>query len=226
MFRLAVQILDYDPALIMTYDGANDLNILFEYNTLGMADLAIGAPENFKTLETLVDDIRANAEERAAVSLLASMFPELNKRFRQRSNTESSEAPSGSKPLHLSESVMQGAAAKYLSNLYRMRNLAEAEGARFIAVFQPVSRLHEHIRPEFESDDLEKMEYKRFHKAVFDRHSHDFEFVDLSSVFDQYFADIPAMDRDIDDKTVFIDTVHLYDPGNEIVARHLAKVIR
>ena len=67
------------------------------------------------------------------------------------------------------------------------------------------------------------MVINRFHAAVMARYTHDFEFHDLGNVFDRYFATVPVMDRDITDETVFVDEVHLYDPGNEIVARHLSR---
>ena len=54
---------------------------------------------------------------------------------------------------------------------------------------------------------------------------HDLEFHDLGNVFDQHFAAIPTMNPDLSDDTIFVDSVHLYDPGNEIVARHLAGFI-
>ena len=54
----------------------------------------------------------------------------------------------------------------------------------------------------------------------------DLAFHDLGDVFDQYYAAIPIMNPDIAAETVFIDQVHLYDPGNEVIARHLLGIIR
>ena len=48
----------------------------------------------------------------------------------------------------------------------------------------------------------------------------------LADVFDRYYATVPVMTRDITDATIFVDEVHLYDPGNEIVARELSGFIR
>jgi len=65
-----------------------------------------------------------------------------------------------------------------------------------------------------------------FTKPLWRKYTHDFEFHDLGSLFDQYYTTVPVKDRDITDETVFVDVVHLYDPGNEIVARHLAALLR
>jgi hypothetical protein len=56
--------------------------------------------------------------------------------------------------------------------------------------------------------------------------AHDFEFHDPGDVFDEYYAAIPVLTRDITDPTVLVDEVYLCDPGNEIVARELSGINR
>ena len=229
MFRLTFQILDYRPALVMTFDGSNDAELLLDYSENGMASYAIGAPDSFHRLVTLVDDIRANFGKLTAISWLETMFPEVTKGIKRRLKqaARSARARDGSEgPALISENVLHAAAAKYLSNLKRMHNLAAAEGTRFIAVFQPVSRLHQHVDPKFEPNEEERDAVERFHKAVMEKYAHDFEFHDLAKVFDQYYAAVPVIKQDLTDETVFVDQVHLYDPGNEIIARHLSRLIR
>jgi hypothetical protein len=216
MFRLVFQILDYRPALIITYDGANDVGILGSHHRKGLTTYPFGTPNNFEDLVALLHESRRNGVVRA----LEYLLPELTRRLIQRVHPERDDAGWA----WLAENVVQEGAAKYLSNLLRMRNLAAAEGARFIAVFQPVAPLHRQVDPAFESN--ERGLFERFHKAVMKQYARNFEFHDFAKVFDQYYARVPVMRRDVTDETVFIDEVHLYDPGNAIIARHLHKLIR
>jgi len=224
MFRVAFQILEYHPALVIAYDGANDAGILAGYSEAGVA-YPVGTPEYFDTLSDLVDDRSRGGVGKDGRQLLEDLFPELAARIDARfSRAHLVGSAGGLAPLP--ESTLQAGAARYLSNLARMRDLTTAGGARFVAVFQPVAQLHRHfgsVRP-FENED--DVVIDRFHKAVMASYAHDFEFHDLGNVFDQYFATVPVKDRDITDETVFVDEVHLYDPGNEIVARHLSGLLK
>ena len=222
MFRLAFQILDYHPALVMAYDGFNDA-ALIDYFGRRQPDYTAGIPQEFEALAALVDEPGAEPAKRAAVSFAEALFPELKKRFDARFGRV---AHSGAAPVvsaSLPESVLQAGAATYLSALARMHDLTTARGARFIAVFQPAAQLHRHLGP---APPFEPVAIDRFHRAVMAQYAHDFEFHDLADVFDQYYATIPVLTRDITDATVFVDEVHLYDPGNEIVARELSRIIR
>ena len=224
MFRLAFQILEYHPALVMTYDGANDAAILDGYSETGRS-YPVGTPEYFDTLSALVDDRGLGDLGRDGRRLLEDLFPELAGRIDARFGRVQVVGGASTLP-RLPEITLQAGAARYVSNLARMRDMTTAAGARFIAVFQPVARLHRHFeskRP-FEEDDDAVI--NRFHAAVMAKYARDFEFHDLGNVFDEYFATVPVKDLDITDETVFVDEVHLYDPGNEIVARHLAGLLR
>lgn len=231
--RLAFQILDYHPALIMTYDGANDAAIAEDYFKRGVAYPA-GSPDSFDVLSAFVDgrDLSPLVDHGglrggrwSASGRLEYLFPELTRRIAPRIG-RAARRPDGAttRAPRLPEGTLQAAVERYLSNLARMRDLTAAGGARFIAVFQPVAQLHRHFRSpppfaEFQTVD-------RFHEAVMASAAHDFEFHDLGSLFDEHYGDIPVKGRDITDETVFVDQVHLYDPGNEIVARTLAGLLR
>lgn len=228
MYRLAFQILDYHPALVMTYDGSNDREGMERLEDLYAAGRAYptGTPEHFDELSALVDGSQVGSGRRSARWLLTYLFPQLadwigTTRY---SRTERLVDPATTNSPRLPESTLQAAAARYLSNLARMHDLTTAGGARFIAVFQPIGQLHRHFRSKPPFDYSEVVD--RFHQAVMAKHAHDFEFHDLGSVFDQYYADIPVIGRDVTDETVFVDEVHVYDPGNEVVARHLSKLLK
>ncbi len=220
MFRLAFQILDYRPALIVTYDGFNDAqSIDVDGRTVSDFSMEIGIPEDFGTLAALIDRRESEPARRAVAFLATYLFPELKAHFDGRFRREARDGPDP-----LSESALQAGVARYLSNLTRMNDLATAGGARFIAIFQPVAQLHRHLGP---GPPIERFPViERFHRAVMARLPHDLEFHDFGDVLDQHYAAIPIMNPDITDETVFVDDVHLYDPGNEVVARHLAALIR
>lgn len=130
-------------------------------------------------------------------------------------------------PPSLPDSALRDGASRYLSNLLLVRDVTAARGARFVAVFQPVLHLHRHLKaglpgPTFAVDG--------FHRTVMSQYSRipesdKFEFHDLGSVFDQYYTEVPVLTRDITEETVFTDEAHLYDPGNEIVARELMRLL-
>ena len=221
MFRVAFQLLDYRPALIVSYDGANDAELI-DFFGRRMPGHAAGMPEDFDSLSDLVDAAaRMPSPRRALVSLLPRLFPELKDRFND-SRYRAALDTDRSQPLP--EEVLQQGVARYLSNLTRMRDLATARGARFVAVFQPMAQLHRHLGPGAKFFSLLTIE--RFHRAAVEQIPGDLDFYDLGNVFDQYYAAIPVVNPDVTDQTVFTDPVHLYDPGNQIVARHLIRLIQ
>ena len=221
MFRLAFQLVDYHPALVVAYDGANDAELI---DVLGrqMPEYAAGMPEDFDRLSDLVDKAAGmQSPKRALVSLFTRLFPELTDRLND-SFYRAARDTDRSRPLP--EEVLQRGVARYLSNLTRMRDLTTAQGARFVAVFQPMAQLHRHFGPE--AAFFSFLTIERFHRAAVKQIPADLDFHDLGNVFDQYYSAIPVVNPDITDQTVFTDRVHLYDPGNEIVARHLAQLIQ
>jgi lysophospholipase L1-like esterase len=226
MFRLAFQILDYHPALVITYDGYNDASVV-DYFGRQRSDFNAGLPQDFEALAELVEAQRSAPGKRAAALVSGYLFPELKERIVRRWRRV---ARSGAAPVEsatLPESVVRAGAATYLSAQARMHDLTKARGARFIAVFQPVAELHRHLGPGFQHESRDSFEaIDRFHRAVLAQYAHDFEFHDLVDVFDQHYASIPVPNPDVTDATIFVDEVHLNDPGNEIVARELSTIIR
>jgi hypothetical protein len=223
MFRVAFQILDYHPALVVTYDGADDAALLAQYSQ-GPVHYPVGSPADFHALAALVNARESPPGKRAAAALSEYLFPELKKRlgarfgwFGDSFSVEPADSPT------LPEGVLQEGAARYLSNLALIRDLTKARGARFVAVFQPVAHLHRHLEPGLPGVTFS---IEGFHRTTMAQFRHDFEFHDLGDVFDHHYATVPVLARDITDATIFTDEVHLYDPGNEIVARELSKLVR
>jgi hypothetical protein len=209
LFRLANQLLDFQPSLIVAYDGANDAAIVADYFEKGHV-YPPGTPESFDELASLVDDIRGEPRSR---SLGKRLFPRLGARL-------------GSPPAAPAETpapLIDAAADVYVRNLELMSDLAHARGVRFLAVFQPIALLHRNLA----SVAWTKTRvHHRFHSRVTERERR-FEFGDFSSFFDHSEGKIRILgdDEDITDATLFVDEVHLFDPGNRRVAEGLLELI-
>ena len=221
LFRLAFEILDYHPALVVAYDGANDVALIKPANSRTKTGYPAGTPESFEALENLVDDILADAARPAPVSLLSTLLPELTERLRRFRQLPEAQEPVAALP----KSVLDAAVSRYLRNQTRMHDLAVAAGARFISIFQPIAGLHRAVDPRFDPHDFLPTAV-RFHRSVVDQWPRSLEFHDFGNVFDQHFTSVPVAIDDISDETVFVDQVHLYDPGNEIIAMHVLQSVR
>jgi lysophospholipase L1-like esterase len=226
MFRLAFQILEYRPSLIVTYGGANDAGHLAYYQGDSRANdefrYPVGTPESFDLLAARVDDIEGRAR---AVTILETLLPEVTRWINARSGA-AADPIQGS----LAPDVLREGAARYLANQKVMHQLSASIGARFVSVFQPHLSLHTHVAPEVVNAAGDSI--ARFYRAVLDQYAHDFEFHDLGGLFDESYAQVPVVTgrrgrmTDVTTDTVFIGRVHLSDAGNGIVARRLAQIIR
>lgn len=213
LVRMAVQVAALRPALVITYDGANDAGLAgLAHSTTG-APYPPGTPDSFDELDDVVN--RSSGWTRPT---LAAALPEVMLRVEKYRVALFGQDPV---PEPLVDPAREAAvAARYLASLEQIAALSRAAGARYMAVFQPIASLHQNLRPSFATDD----DIADFHARVVARPPA-FEFYDLSAVFDQYFSDIPVLETDLAAETVFVDGVHLHDRGNELVARHLLGLI-
>jgi len=218
LVRLAVQLLDYKPALILTYDGSNDLQVALDYaERPDPWNYSAGTPGGFWELYQVAGKWREPATWR---SRLKGMLPMTWDWLEERSSKGKE------KPGDTSGDIERAAAARYLLNLGRINRLAVAHGARHVGIFQPVRDLHEHlpshIRPNRQSP------VKVFREAVFAQKG-DLPLHDFSVVFDRHFAEVPCYSksekRDLSDEDVFVDFVHLGDKGNEMVATDILPLL-
>jgi hypothetical protein len=215
LMRLTLQIVDMKPALILAYDGSNDaaLSVIYSPRT-GLA-YPPGTPESFDDLERWVDDIRADRW----LIRLPPLFPELRHRFDKFMAVDQS----GDGPIP--DEGVAAAARQYRINQQRMSTIASAAGARFISVFQPVASMHRNVPPQFREGD-EGEQGRRFYRFFKDAGPVEYEFHDLSNFFDSRFALVPAGEPTGPEQPIFVDDVHLYDRGNEIVARQLWALVQ
>jgi len=206
LYRVAMQIIDLKPALVIAYDGANDAVLAAEQVT-GDATVPAGSFEGFEQVRAIVDD-------GAGPSLPERLFPELMHRFWKYTAVEQPEAPA-------SAAAIEAGARRYVLNHHRMAELSRAAGARFISVFQPVASLHARTPIAADDRDSRIVEFHRHLQAA----QWPGEFVDLAAFFDTELETVPIADSDLADNDIFVDEVHLSDRGNAMVARRLLQAL-
>ena len=205
--RLAFQLLDYQPALIVTLDGANDARI-----AEGLAHRGgdwIGAPANFDVISDLVSRQQPLA---ALAGLRDALFPSLALRWRMHLRAVELRARG---PLKSHD--MELAASRYVTHLVRMHDLTTASGGRFVAIFQPMVQLHH--KQDVPIRDLDGLE--TFHAAALRDMPAHLEFHDFGRLFDRLLPVVRIEEGDVTDETVFVDPVHLHDRGNAMLAQAL-----
>ena len=214
LIRLTFEIAGLKPALVIAYDGANDAELatLFSPRT-GLA-YPPGTPESFDDLERWVDDIRADHETTLKLPVL---FPEIRLRLEKYLDQEvvDDKEPTG-------DQGVAAAVRQYLANHERMALVSRAGGARFVSVFQPIASLHRRVPPEFREDDAPSV---RFHRALTSAAAPAHEFLDLATYFDGQMPVVPAGEPVGADQPIFVDDVHLFDRGNEMVAKKLLEFL-
>lgn len=215
LIRLALDIVERRPALIVAYDGANDAVLAGQIRSRTGAAYPPGTPEFFDTLERLIeedDDPLAGLHPRA-------LLPELTLRFDKWFSSSSSPADDDDT---ISDADITAAARRYRANHSRMAELSNAAGAKFISVFQPIANLHEHI----DSTALGRRPLvEKFHREATGGLPPPYDLVDLSSVFNGAVPQITLAGPELADDAMFVDLVHLTDRGNAFVAERLWKLI-
>lgn len=219
LFRLAHQILEYDPDFVLAFDGANDMAIVVQHHEEGL-DYPPGTPESFDELQELVDDIRAGSVLTGDGGFLERLFPRLTQSIRAKLSDRRPVGP-------IAHEKIERAAKKYVYNLNLMHALVESSGGRFASVFQPIIWLHRNPPP-IERGYPYREAYEHFHEAVF-ADTVDFERFDFSDVFDSYFEQIPFFDpegeKDLTDDAIFVDPVHVFDRGNRLIAERIVSEV-
>lgn len=209
LVRLTTELAGYRPALVIALDGWNDLQLAREREFIER-NIPAGTPEAFPALEDAVAAARSPWRH----LLPETLFPEISLRLESRDGDEPA--------LPVPETRLTDAAHRFVINHVRMAAISHSVGARFVSVFQPLAPLHEHIETTLRDQDSTA---ELFHRVVAERLGAGVEFHDMSRVFDAHFSEIPVGVPDIEDDTVFVDNIHLYDPGNQIVAQELLTLV-
>ncbi len=216
LIRLALDLVERRPALIVVYDGANDAVLAGQIRQRSGRVYPPGTPEFFALVERLVDDDRALFGNGLRFDRL---FPELRLRWnrffpRQGGDVDEEDA--------VSAADIAAAAQHYRANHARMAELTRAAGARFVSVFQPVANLHQ--RRDHGTIPQHRL-IEIFHQEATAMPGLPYEFFDFAAAFDGVVERITLADSNLADEAVFVDAVHLSDRGNAMVAELFWKAI-
>lgn len=217
LFRVAYQILEFEPDLVIALDGANDIQIPIKYGEKGIG-YPPGTPESFDELSRLVGDIEARQPQVPTRTWEERFFPRVSKAIRRLvSRGEEPERRA------LPDEVIAAAVDRYVTNHELMDVLVRARGGRFLSVFQPVTCLHEKVDTTL-VPCRDPIAYRKFHRQVFEREA-PFERLDFSKLFDAHFEVVPVFDPkgevDISEQDIFFDAVHVWDAGDWLIAEAL-----
>ena len=211
LIRLTVEAADFSPSLIVALNGWNDATLAAESWWVD-DQLPAATPGPYPTLDEWARQSRLSRDFG-----VGRLFPQISDRTNRLEIWLRGREPGSP----ATEQALKDSALRYRRNLERMHQVSTAIGARFIGVFQPLISLHQQRDPGVEaSDDLVS-----FHRHAVSMAGHGGEFHDLGNVFDAHFASVRASE-DLDAAAVFFDEGHLHEQGNEIVAGHLADLIR
>jgi lysophospholipase L1-like esterase len=229
--RLANQILDHSPDLVIVYDGGNDAALAYDYWQMGL-DYPAGTPESFEKLYALVGDIRGARPRLPRKPLYERFFPRLTTsvRFRVFGERPSPTPKLASRATVTPPSnVIQASARRYLANLRHMQAMTQASGGRFIAVLQPFGNLHDSAPQHRKSHPITPF-LRGFRDQVFSTPTGLREHLDFSTLLNSLGVRAVWRGRpdhpDLDDDVIFIDGLHLSDRGNQYVAARIVEYLQ
>lgn len=207
--RIVHELLLYDPGLIVFWGGYNDASLAYA---------AAGDGQSFDP-----DRIDRAPESNAhSLRLLTSLVPHLMHRLQLL--TRSSPGPRR----EVDAGVALAAATAFLANVRAAQNAVLDAGVRFLAVYQPVLYHHKnHVAASAGSN--RRVFFNRFRDTILERaDTLRIPMLDLGDHFDKHFQSIPVFTPgrgpDLSNQ-VFVDIVHLYVPGNRLVACAIARRI-
>jgi hypothetical protein len=218
LLRVALDIVERRPALIVAYDGANDAVLAGQVRARTGSPYPPGTPEYFDRIESLLDDARQPLSERLHPRAL---LPELTLRWDRWLGDAPASAGADDNDDEVPDAEIAAAARRYRANHARMAELTAAAGATFVAVFQPVANLHARV----DATEVEQRPLvEKFHREAMAAGT-PYAFHDLSNVFDGAVDRITLAGPNLDADAMFVDLVHLTDRGNAYVAERLWKLI-
>jgi len=243
LYRLLLQLQEYNPDLIIVYDGHNDASISYKHAKSGH-DYLLGTPDSYGALAEKVDDIRSQGKNLINISidygslwskLNALCFPEVRdyltnkwgKNYKNVVKLPLQEEPERSGKLDAAwKKRAEATARNYLKNLSLMRAIAGERNIKIIFIFQPYLFAHQNKGQclqeyfnKYKSINAEKINYiNEFHEIVINNSLKLGRFYDFYTLFDKHYQDIPG-------GQIFGDEVHLYDRGNEIVAQEIVPLL-
>ena len=229
-YRLALELVQYDPELIIVYDGYNDAITNFNYRDRGYP---VGTVESYDKLEQLIypqPNSVGFQRKQTLKGFVINKVEYYNEVFyriikRERKNTGDELLSGDQIPLPKDEALgaIKGA-NNYLKHLMLMKSLGEARGVRMMFIWQP--NLYQHKKVSKVSQGIMDYQHDRrkrsclagFHGHLFENSDKLGEHYDFPDYFDQHFEEIKL-------GSLFIDSVHITDDGNRLVAEGINNLI-
>jgi hypothetical protein len=211
--RVAFQLLDLKPALIVSLNGFNDILSATDYRRRGKQH-AIGIPEFFDTLYGLVGDIESSECKKLRSPWYRRWYPNLSLRFLGDPGEEEL------KPYAevLTPAFSKQIAQKYAMNLNLMHAMTASIGARYIGAIQPIAPGMDPELEVFMRSTTDEMAAQKYN----------FEFHNFRDVMTRVLPKVPlpVSESGEEKDAIFVDAVHLTDAGAKIVAEQLLLIIR
>ncbi|RLA42994.1 MAG: hypothetical protein DRR42_22455 [Gammaproteobacteria bacterium] len=218
LYRLAHQLMEYKPALIINFDGANDVAIVEQYYQDGLV-FPPGTPESFNELSKLVNEIKIGnskrdggfdfTKKRKDETLFDKLLPNISHAMRKKDD------------LPLLEDLIVAAAKKYSLNQSIMRDITEGGGARFIGFHQPILGMHDSAPEKLKRDAAI---FRLFTQEVLSEiEQYKLEYYNLAIFFQNYDGLIFAEAKK--NEIIFYDEVHLGDAGNKLIAKYIWEAV-
>ena len=217
-------VVDYEPDLVIVYDGGNDVYIPFSY------DPRPGYPHNFITYEERY--LRGFGESASFASSLATLLDKshlINRIFRPsilsyRVPIEEIREEVGYRSERWEVSVVE----KYIENIEKMCKVAEAFEFTFALILQPLLHFktplvgnenNERVTGGREFTEYTRRQYERIRMSMDNlraEYSDDsrFLFSDLSLAFENY------------PRETFWDFIHVDDEGNRFVTQEICERLK
>ncbi|OGG51454.1 hypothetical protein A2704_04615 [Candidatus Kaiserbacteria bacterium RIFCSPHIGHO2_01_FULL_54_36b] len=231
-YRVAVELIDYQPELIIALDGYNDASNGYQRYARGDEEL-LNAPLFYSELLDIVT--RTQKRESRLISITSRLhfppFPRTLEFFNRllpplRLVRQSMAVPVDSPQIDRSalEKHAQQTAERYVKNLRLMRTITDSAESKFVVVFQPVLFQHANVSSEARSIfEFQKREDFLYYLDAFREYvltsASDLNIVDASSIFD------PTLKDGVPVEQLFVDPVHLTDAGFQKLAQELIPII-
>lgn len=208
--RTLKELLAYHPSLIIFWGGHNDASLAFRAARDGQPF----------TPDLVEQPDRSQGGIHGALKKLVPNLTTLFVRF--------SRAAGKTKSPRIDSAVARAAADAFIENVRAAFAASSTAGVTFAAVYQPILHHHHHRPPgSVPEDERAFFEYFRA-RALAEARNAGIPLLDLSTCFDDHFETVPVFTAgsgpDLQTQ-VFVDRVHLYVPGNRLVAFALSNYL-
>jgi lysophospholipase L1-like esterase len=215
-YRLSLELVQHQPDLIVVFDGFNDAIVSYHHARENFS-FPPGTPESYEFLQQKVAEIKRRKKIVINARLSEFIFPRLARWINQATDTAKASPEAVAARL---QSACQGNAEAYVRHIQLMQKVCDGYGVKLVVVAQPAFFLHQNTSEQSRTrlNYASQREFVDYYRAFTDRvlaaPKSGIRFADFTRLFDRKFKEVPLGD-------VFVDQVHLFDKGNEMVAQEI-----